>query len=175
MEDKFVCPYGLICCDCLFYKSEIYDTARKLRNVIKDSQLDIFLNKITKNEGWEPIAKHLSKDGAEIAKYFEAFKKLPNFLYVLDGLIQLQCKKTCREAGGCSMGEVTHRCEAVKCVKSRGYDGCWQCSEFESCEKLNFLKRGYGKTIEDNLSTIKKKGIGAIKSRENKYYAWQRK
>ena len=31
MEKKFVCPGGLACCDCLFYKPEIYDTAKKLK------------------------------------------------------------------------------------------------------------------------------------------------
>jgi hypothetical protein len=27
MEKNLVCPCGLTCCDCLFYKSEIYDAA----------------------------------------------------------------------------------------------------------------------------------------------------
>lgn len=173
MDKKFVCPCGLICSDCLFYKPEIYDTARKLKDLLKDSQLDVFLKKITDGQGWNVIAKHLRAEGTEISKYFESFKKLSDFLYVLDGLIQLQCKKTCRESGGCSMGGDTHECEAVKCVNAKGYDGCWECAEAKECTKLNFVKRAYGKTIEDNFKIAGENGIEAIKSRGNKYYAWQ--
>ncbi len=175
MDKKYVCPCGLTCCDCLFYKSEIYKTAEKLKNLIKDSQLDTFLSLISKNEDWKAIAKHLSQDENQVGEYFELFKKMPDFLNILNGLIKLQCKETCQESGGCSMGGVTHECEAVKCINSKGYDGCWDCAELESCAKLNFLKRNYGETIEGNLKIIKQHGVEAVKSRGNRYYAWQRK
>ena len=175
MDRKLVCPCGLTCCDCLFYKSEIYESAIKLKEVIKDSQLDIFLRLISEKESWEAIGKHLCEDGSEIGRYFESFKKLPDFLKVLDGIIEIQCKKTCQESGGCSMGGVIRECVAIKCIKARGYDGCWDCAEVENCDKLNFLKRNYGETLEDNLKVIKEKGVEAVKSRGNKYYAWQRK
>ena len=113
MDSKLVCPCGLTCCDCLFYKSEIYETARKLKELIKASQLDTFLNLIIENKGWNGIAKHLGQDGSEIGQYFESFKKMPDFLNVLDGIIKLQCKKACQESGGCSLGGVTHKCEAL--------------------------------------------------------------
>ena len=175
MDKKYVCPCGLVCCECLFYEPEIYETAKKLKNVIKSSQLDVFLKSITENEAWSVIAKHLNEEGTEIQKYFEAFKKMPEFLNVLDGLIQLQCKKTCQEAGGCSMGGTTHVCEALECIKTKGYNGCWDCSEFKSCKKLSFLKGGYGKTIEENLNLAKEKGVEAVKLRGDKYYAWKKK
>lgn len=85
----------------------------------------------------------------------------------------MQCKKTCREAGGCSIGGPTKVCDALKCVKSKGYDGCWECSGYKNCEKLDFVKRAYGETIERNFNLIKEKGIEAVKSRGKKYYAWQ--
>lgn len=100
---------------------------------------------------------------------------MPEFLDVLDGLIKLQCKTTCQEVGGCSIGGTTHECDALKCIKSKGFDGCWDCSEYEGCEKLNFLKRGYGETIEGNLKIIKEEGFDEVKPRGNKYYTWQRK
>ena len=175
MDSKLVCPCGLTCCDCLFYKSEIYETARKLKEVIKASQLDTFLNLIMENKGWNGIAKYLGQDGSEIGQYFESFKKMADFFNVLDGIIKLQCKTTCQESGGCSLGGVTHECEALKCIRSKRYDGCWDCAEVGSCEKLTFLKRNYGETIEGNLRIIKDEGMEAVKSRGNKYYAWQRK
>lgn len=177
MDKKLVCPCGLTCCDCLFYKSEIYETAYKLKELIKEHELDKFLTILSKN--WRAMEDllELSEDQLSegIGKQFEVFKQIQEFMNVLDGIVKLQCKTTCREMGGCSFGGNTHECKALKCIKSKKYDGCWQCSEFENCDKLKFLKNGYGYVIEDNLKTIKEKGFEAVKSRGNKYYAWQRK
>ncbi len=175
MDPKFVCPCGLTCWDCLFYKPEIYKTAIKLKDLIKSSQFDVFLGLIVKNESWNAMAEHIGADRKNLSRYFKSFKKLPDFLTVLDGIINLQCKETCQEAGGCSIGGVTHACAALKCVKSKGYNGCWDCTEVETCENLNFLKRSYGETIEGNLELIIEKGINAVQSRGNKYYGWQKK
>lgn len=173
MDKNYVCPCGLTCCDCLFYKSEIYETAKKFKKVITDSQLDIFLGLISKNEGWKTIANHLNQDEHQIGQFFESFKKIPDFLKVLDSIIDLQCKKTCQESGGCSIGGITCECEAIKCITAKGYDGCWDCAEVESCDKLNFLKRNYGETVTGNLKIMKQYGFESVKSRENKYYTWQ--
>ncbi len=175
MDKTFVCPCGLTCCDCLFYKSEIYATASKLKALIKESQLDIFLGLIRKNEAWNAMAEHLDEDADQMAQHFKSFRKMSDFLEVLDALIKIQCQSTCQEAGGCSMGGVTRECLALKCLKSKGYNGCWDCSEIKSCNKLKFLKRGYGETIEGNLGIVKDKGTDAVTSRGNKYYSWQRK
>ncbi|MDD2890845.1 MAG: DUF3795 domain-containing protein [bacterium] len=175
MDKKLVCPCGLTCCDCLFYKTEIYETAAKLKQLIKNSQLDIFLTILTRNQGWEAIAKQLGEDENKFSEYSESFKKLPEFFNVLDNIIKLQCTKTCRESGNCSIGGVPHKCEVVKCVESKKYEGCWECSEFKNCDKLLFLKRSYGETIEGNFQIIKEKGIESLESRGNKYYEWQRK
>lgn len=141
MESKYVCPCGLLCSDCLFFKEEIYENAVKLRDSIKDSQLDIFLGSIVKSKGYNFIADHLTAERSAFGKTFEPFNKLPEFLEVLEALIQLRCNTTCRETGGCSMGGATHQCEAVKCVQAKGLDGCWDCPEHETCEKLNFVKK----------------------------------
>jgi len=174
MDPKFVCPCGLTCCECLFYKTEIYETAKKLRGLIQDSQWDTFINLIIKNKGWDGIARHMGQEGSKIKPYFEPFEKMPDFLNVLDGIINLQCKRTCQESGGCSLGGVTRECEALRCLRAKGYGGCWDCGEVEHCEKLTFLKKSYGETIEGNLRIIKDEGVGAVRPRGNKYYAWQR-
>jgi hypothetical protein len=159
----------------LFYKEEIYQTARKLKEVIRISQLDKFLNLIVKNRGWNGIANHLGQDSSAIEKHFRSFDKLPAFMEVLEGIINLQCKTTCQESGGCSIGGVTHKCEALKCINEKGFEGCWQCGEFKNCEKLSFLRKNYGETIDGNLEIIKNEGVEAVKSRGNEYYAWQRR
>jgi len=175
MDKKYICPCGLICTDCLFYKPEIYDNAKKLRNGIKNSQLDIFLKSITESKSWKIIADHFSEERINFGKYFEAFNNFQDFMNALEGFDKLQCKSTCRETGGCSMGGTLHKCEAVKCVKSKGYEGCWDCPENEDCHKLNFVKKVYGETIKENFKIMKEQGCHAIKSQGNKYYAWQRK
>jgi len=38
-------------------------------------------------------------------------------------------------------------------------DGCWECQEFETCAKLDFLKTGHGSAHLKNLRKIKKQGI----------------
>lgn len=73
------------------------------------------------------------------------------------------------------MGGITKECEAVKCVKQKAYNGCWECPDHENCNKLMFQKRSYGETIEGNFKIIKEKGIESVQSRGNKYYKWQKK
>ena len=179
MDKKFVCPCGLTCCDCMFFKKEIYETAQKLRELIKINDLDFFLNMCSKRNNWEAIAKEKKLSGEKawekIGQCFDRFKDMSMFMDVLDGIIKLQCKTTCKEAGGCSIAGITNECDALKCVKSKGYNGCWECGEYINCNKLTFVKNNYGYVIEENLKTAKEKGIDAVESHGNKYYEWQRK
>lgn len=179
MDEKLVCPCGLTCCDCLFYKNEIYETARKLSDLIKLNDLDSFFKMLSNRKNWEAIAAEMQLSADQVwekmGQYFDRFKDMATFMNILDGIIKLQCKTTCQETGGCSVGWSTHQCDALKCVKFKGYHGCWQCNEFERCDKLKFVKRQYGFVIEENLKTAKEKGVAAVKSHGNKYYAWQRK
>lgn len=179
MERNLICPCGLTCCDCLFYKKEIYETAYTLKKLIEENQLDKFLMGNSSEKSLERLGEHIdlkeSSTNNGLANQFAVFKHMPEFMEVLDGIVNLQCKTTCQEAGGCSISGDTHECNALKCIKSKGYDGCWQCNDFKKCDKLNFLKRGYGYVIEENLTNIKEKGFDAVKSHGNKYYAWQRR
>lgn len=174
MDKRLVCPCGLTCCDCLFHRDEIYKAARELKEILRTSQLDEFLNLIMKHRGWNGVADHFGQERSVIKRQFEPFERWPDFLHVLNGLIDLQCKTTCREAGGCSIGGITRECEALKCINENGFEGCWQCAESEDCERLSFLRGNYGETIDGNLRIIREKGIEAVESRGNEYYAWQR-
>lgn len=179
MEEIFVCPCGLTCCDCLFYKREVFETAQKFKETIKKYDFDKFLMILSQSNSWKFLGEHfhLSEKSAwdKFGKYFDSFKQIPEFLNILDNIIEIQCKTTCNEAGGCSFGGSTNECNTLKCIKSKGFDGCWQCGEFEFCDKLQLLKRNYGHVIEENLKTVKNKGINAVESHGDKYYAWQRK
>jgi hypothetical protein len=173
MDKKYICPCGLICTDCLFYKPEIYQTAKKLRDNIKESQLDVFLTSLSDGKSWKKIADHLNGEQSDFEKYFEAFINLKNFMNTLEGLINLQCKTPCRKSGGCSVGGKLHKCEAVICVKSKGYKGCWECPERNQCEKLSFVKKAYGDTVSNTFKNMRSEGAEGVKSYGHNYYAWQ--
>lgn len=174
MDKKNICPCGLICTDCLFHKPEMYKTAEKLQTVIKESQLDVFFASICENESWKMVANHLNADQSDFKKHFEAFNNFDSFMTILNGLAKLQCKSTCRESGGCSVGGELHKCEAVKCVTAKELQGCWECSENDQCKKLNFVKMVYGDTITETFSIMKAEGETGVKSYGKNYYAWQR-
>ena len=179
MDKRLVCPCGLTCCDCLYYKDEIYEAAHRLKKIIKFYRFDEFLTLCSHKQFLSSIEDHLDLTNhpmqEDFEKNFMVFKQMPEFMNVLDGMLNLQCKKTCQESSGCSIHGSKHECKALKCIKANKYDGCWQCDKFEKCDKLDFLKKCYGITIEENLKIIKHKGMDAIESRGNTYYEWQRK
>jgi hypothetical protein len=176
MDKKYVCPCGLVCCECSFYKPELYETANKLKELIEEQEFDKFLILISGNYKWgvgKLFGMDKTPEGREIFKYFESFKQMPIFLNILDNITKLQCKETCQESGGCSMGGVTHKCDLLQCMETKSVEGCWECSEFEECSKLKLRKGAYGDTIQCNLKIIKEKGTDTVKLRGNRYYAWQ--
>jgi hypothetical protein len=76
-----------------------------------------------------------------------------SFLADLDGLISLRCPKICKEGGG------NPECLIRKCCIQKGIDGCWKCSDPETCGKL---KEQY----VHNIRRIKELGFeGYLKER----------
>ena len=49
-------------------------------------------------------------------------------------------------------------CKIRKCVKKKDLDGCWECTEFETCNELEFLENAHGDAHIINLRNIKEKG-----------------
>ena len=87
---------------------------------------------------------------------FKAFEHYAQFGEVLEMLPKLRCKKTCRGNGG------PPDCEIRKCNREKGFDGCWQCEEFKTCTKLDFLKGGHGDANIRNLRKIRRSGTKAF-------------
>jgi len=50
-------------------------------------------------------------------------------------------------------------CKIRLCCQKKNCEGCWECVEFETCQKLDFLKGGHGDAIIKNLRKISKKGM----------------
>lgn len=134
IEEKDLIAYcGLYCGECIKHKGEIADLARDLRKKLREAKFD-------------RVSRGLSK-------YFKEFNKYQECYEVLGAMVRLRCKKTCKDGGGPPF------CKIRKCCQKKGYEGCWECEEFETCKKLEFLEPIHGDAHIKNLRKIKKQGI----------------
>lgn len=134
-EAKNLIAYcGLYCGDCYMYQSKIADLARDLRKELRQAKFE---------------------KSAELLSKLPFFKPLINYRQcydVLGTLVRFRCKKTCRDGGGPPF------CKMRICCQKKDFNGCWECVEFETCEKLNFLKPVHNDAHRKNLRIIKKQG-----------------
>ena len=145
-EQKELIAYcGLYCGDCFAYQGKIADLARDLRKELRQSKFD-------------KTAETLSE-----LSFFEVFKGYKQCYEVLGAMVKLRCKKGCKNGGGPPF------CKIRKCCQKKGIDGCWLCDEFETCEKLDFLKQNHGIGHIKNLRKLNKKGVDEFLA-GNKYW-----
>ena len=142
-EEKDLVTYcGLYCGDCFGYKGKIADLARDLRKELRQAKFD------------------REAEALSASPFFAVFKNYPQCYEVLGALVKFRCKNTCRGGGGPPF------CKIRKCCQEKGTDGCWQCDELETCNKLDTLKPFHGDAHLKNLKMIKKQGIdGFIKGK----------
>jgi hypothetical protein len=134
MESKDLIAYcGLYCGDCPNHKGEIADLARDLRKKLREAK-------------FERVAHGLSK-------FFKEFQHYDQCYQTLGGMVKLRCKRTCRAGGG------PPSCKMRSCCQKKGINGCWECDDFETCDKLNFLVPVHGDAHVKNLRNLKKRGV----------------
>jgi len=126
---------GLYCGDCHGYTGRVADLARDLRKELRRS-------------GYERFA-----DSMSAYPFGSVFKDYRQCYDVLGQMVKFRCRTGCRAGGGPPL------CEIRKCVQENGFDGCWQCEIFETCEKLEFLKPVHGDAHLRNLKALRKKGV----------------
>ncbi len=152
-EDRDKITYcGIYCGECFIGQGKAADLARDLRKELRAFRFD-------------KLAEAFSD-----VPYFAAFKDYPQCYDVLGALVKLRCRKTCREGGGPPF------CEIRKCCQKKGIEGCWQCEDFETCSKFDFLKVHHGEANAKNLRKLKKAGVeGFLKGKKYWYTAPARK
>lgn len=134
MEDENLLGYcGLYCEDCHGYTGSIADLARDLRKELKKNKFDQVVKAIP----------------------FKEFDNYQECYDCLGAMVKLRCK-------GCREGFRSKFCNIAQCAQKKEYKGCWECDEFESCEKFDFLKPVHRDANIKNLRKIKKKGIQNI-------------
>ena len=134
-EHSLVAYCGLYCGDCFSYQGKIADLARDLRKELRQAK-------------FQKTAESLSN-----IPFFKAFQNYQQCYEVLGAMVKFRCKNTCRGGGGPPF------CKMRKCCQRKAIDGCWQCDEFETCQKLDFLRENHGEAHLKNLRKLKKQGI----------------
>ncbi len=134
-EENLIAYCGLYCGDCIAYKGKVADLSRDLRKELRQVRFD-------------KTAEFMSK-----ISFFEVFKNYKQCYEVLGGMVKLRCKKACKGGGGPPF------CKIRLCSQKKGFQGCWECDEFETCKKLDFLKGNHGNAHIKNLRKLKKNGI----------------
>ena len=148
-ESKLTGYCGLYCGDCIRYRSRAADLAGELLRELEET-------------GFEEYALVKGRSSKELAHYGETIK-------ALEAIAGLQCNKPCRVGGGCP----TFSCGILECCRERGFKGCWECDEFEGCDKFDFLKPYHGDTPLRNLEKIREFGEDKWVEHRGKFYVWQ--
>ena len=154
-ESELTAYCGLYCGDCIRYRSKAADLARDLLSELQDTEFNRYAE-----------IKSGSAKQSDAVKQFEHYRECCE---ALEAITALQCNKPCRVGGGCP----TFSCEILKCCRSRGFEGCWQCDEFESCGKFETLKSIHGDSPQENLKKIKDLGLDRWAKHRCKPYVWQ--
>jgi hypothetical protein len=124
---------GLYCGDCFNFKGELADLSRDLRKKLREAHFEV-------------AAQGLSR-------YFKAFKNYEQCYEVLGAMVRLRCKKACHGGGG------NPSCKIRICCQKKNITGCWECVDYETCSKFDFLKPIHGEANLKNLRKLKKQGV----------------
>ena len=64
----------------------------------------------------------------------------------------MRCKAACRNGGGPPF------CKIWLCCQKKDIPGCWECLEFETCDKLDLLEPTHGDAHRRNLKKLATQG-----------------
>jgi len=91
--------------------------------------------------------------------------KMSRMLLSLGGMVKLRCGKACR-GGGSNPG-----CKVRLCCQKMGYEGCWECDDFETCSDFDFLRANHGDAHIRNLRKIRRKGMNEFLEGKKLWYS----
>lgn len=149
MEEEDLTAYcGLYCGDCIRYQCRASDIAKDLLEELEKRQF--------------------SQYAAVKRIQMPEFGHYESMTLTLKAVSEVKCETPCRLGGdGCGGS-----CEIVSCVKDKQFRGCWECAEFETCKKLDFLKPFHDDAPLRNLLKIKEMGLGSWAKHREKCYPW---
>jgi len=133
LNEKHIAYCGLCCWDCHGYQQKIPDLARDLRKELRNTKYKKFADFIA------------------TYKFGQAYQDYDKCYEVLGAMVKFRCK-------GCKTGGGPPFCKMRQCCQKKGFDGCWQCNDFDNCSKLDFLIPVHDDAHIKNLTLLKKKG-----------------
>ena len=134
-NDKELIAYcGLYCGDCFGYQGKIAELSKDLRKELRAAKFNRLVSGIP----------------------FKEFKYYKEAYAVMGALVRLKCKNACRGGGGNPF------CAIRKCCIKKGYDGCWQCENFEICKKVADMETAHAGACVKNLKRLKRSGVEAF-------------
>jgi hypothetical protein len=139
---------GLWCGDCIPSNERLFALAAELSQFLKDINFELY-------------AKYKSRKVPELQHYDE-------FIEVLNAIEKLHCYNHCY-LGPISCAGCASDCKIRTCVLENGFEGCWQCLNFETCPNINGMKRMHPNIIE-NLLAIQTYGIENWSQHRAKHY-----
>jgi hypothetical protein len=142
---------GLYCGQCPSHLGRIADLSRDLRKELRDTKFD-----------------KMAESLAEIS-FFRILKGYGTCYEVLGAMVKMRCHRMCKGGGGPPF------CKMRKCCEKKGYDGCWECDDFETCEHLDFLVPGHGDAHIKNLRLLKRKGVKEFKRGKHHWFSTPKK
>lgn len=126
---------------CGLYCGECFGYQGKIADLARD------LRKELRACRFDKTAESLSE-----VPFFKAYQNYPQCYEVLGAMVRLLCKMR-------------------KCCQKKGIDGCWECADFESCDKLDFLKANHGDAHIKNLRILSKKGVAGFLAGKKYWYS----
>ncbi len=137
---------GLYCGDCFVHSGVIADLSRDLRKELRSARFD-----------------RTAEALAEVPM-FRVFGSYSECYEVLGAMVKFRCKRACRGGGG------NPYCKIRKCCQRKGYTGCWECSDFEGCAKLEELSAVHGAAGVRNLRRIRRSGVKSFVNGKRDWY-----
>lgn len=148
-DERLTACCGLYCADCIPSNRALFVAVADLEQRLADL-------------GMAEYAV-LRADREEVFRQYEVFRQ------VLAAIRGLECPGPCRPGGG------NPQCAIRQCATEKGQQGCWECDDFETCPRLDRLRRSHGPTLNHNLAAIREHGLANWSSHRGPHYPWHRK
>jgi hypothetical protein len=147
MKKELLAYCGIYCGDCLGYTCVIADAADKFKKVLEKYK-------------FEKSARAIFPE--QLKDYDKIFDKI----VFMSGL---RCPMVCRERKDDDVD-----CEIRICCKSKGFFACYECDDFEICEKLKIMEGLHYEAMAKNLKEIKAMGIVEWMKKEKAHHYWDK-
>ncbi|HEY45062.1 MAG TPA: DUF3795 domain-containing protein [Anaerolineae bacterium] len=138
---------GFYCGDCLGYTGVVADAAQGLMDVLETYKFDRTAECVFPSQ----------------------LREYDKFCEMLGFMTELRCSGICRQEGGVRPSS----CEVKNCCIEKGFFACYECDDFETCDKFESLHKGLhtGACVK-NMRAIREMGLEAWLAGGERHCYW---